>query len=112
MLQSLEDEKLAECTRESKLGQGRDDGWMCLDKFQCAGQFRSPIVRGVDDRNIRQREDRQSSGEKSAKDVDPKHHLLTRNFVSCENLILSRIRRAVQSKIDEEVGDSNKARLR
>jgi len=68
-------------------------------------------MRGMDDGDVRQRQNRHGGRKESAEDVDPKHHLLASDFVSRKDLVLGRVGSAIESQVDEEVPDSNHIRV-
>ena len=64
-------------------------------------------VAGMEHRDIRKREDRDERGKKSGEEVDPEHHLLSRDLVSGKDFVLGRVRGTVDEQVDKEVGDTN-----
>jgi len=107
MLQRLENEELSESTRQCKLRQGLDNRGMGPDKFKGTREFSSSIIRGMNDRNIRERKDGKGGRKQRAHEVDPKHHLLTCDLVAAEDFVLGRIGRSVESEVYQEINDTN-----
>lgn len=110
MLQGFKDEQLAEGSSECKLCQRHHDGRVGADEFERALKLGAGR-RGVKDRNVREGEDGDDGRERGAEQVDPEHHLLSRHAVTREDLVLRRVCRAVDRKVDEEIGDANELRV-
>ena len=109
MLQCLEDEQLAEGAGECELCQGSDNRRVRADEGECGEELGRAALRGVDDGDIRKGQQGEERGEERAEDVDPKHHLLPGDLVTRKDLVLRRVRRAIQGEVDEEVYHANEA---
>lgn len=66
----------------------------------------------MNDRDIRKWKDGECHSKDSAKEVDPKHHLLACYVILGEDLILCGIGRPIQSEINQKVPNTNQVGIR
>jgi len=85
---------------------------MVSDKCECIHEFSLSTGRGMNDRNVRERKYSHHCCNERAEYIDPEHHLLASHFISSKDLILRRVDRAVQHKVDQEIRNSNEVRVR
>lgn len=111
MLERLEDEQLAKRAGERELRERHDDRRMCPDKRKRSFQLRARRRR-VQHRDAREGQNGYERGERGAKDVDPEHHLLAGHLIAREDLVLRRVRRAIDEQVDQEVRDPDELRVR
>ena len=103
MLQRLKYKQLPQRTRERELRKRPDDGRVRAHERQRALELARARRGRVQDGDVRERQDGEERGERGAERVDPEHHLLARHTVAREDLVLRRVRRAVDREVDEQV---------
>ena len=111
MLQRLKDKQLPQRARERELRKRPDDGRVRAHERQRALELARARRGRVQDGDVRERQDGEERGERGAERVDPEHHLLARHTVAREDLVLRRVRRAVDREVDEQVGEPDELRV-